>query len=117
MQLAGFARLCQHGADSAINQSGDITQGEDASEQKKTKLDRISPNDGFDSANISVKQGQKDKKQYRPKNRITRASGEEIITQHQLYRDACHIHSDAGSQGLANQKKCGSRLTRSWTKR
>src|SRR5256885_5144454 len=60
VKFAGRPRFAKDAADSTVEQRGNVTNGENASDQKQAELDRIGPNDGLDAANVGVNQRQGD---------------------------------------------------------
>ena len=55
-EFAGLAGDLQRGRPTAIDEARDIEESEDATEEEEAELHGVSPNDGFDAADVGVEQ-------------------------------------------------------------
>ena len=94
----------EHRAGSAVDERGDVAQGEHAAEQEQAELDGIRPDHGLDAADVGVEQRERYEQENGAEDGVAGAEAEQLVAQHQLHRDAGDIDAHAGRQGFAERK-------------
>src|SRR5436190_22519 len=96
MEFSGCERFRKNFLRASRKKSWNIKKRENSSGEEQSELNRISPNDGFDAADVSIKERESDKEQ---------DGLQDWLTQHQLNRDARNINADACGERFADQEQ------------
>src|ERR1051325_2231324 len=89
----GFGNDCR---EAAVNESGDIVEGEKSTGEKEAKLNGVGPDDCFDATDVGIDEGENDEEN---------DCGQDANAEHELDGNARDVNADARGERFHDEKE------------